>query len=439
MNLMLYVYKSMANKLQHSGRSLIIFILLIIMMSSLFFSRAILSVSMIAFVAASFSDGHFKKQGTVFFSSPLLWGMSLLFLFPLLSGIWTSDKKEWADILRIKLPLFFLPVAFAGTVELGKKHWYWLAAVFIGLVTAASCWTMFHYLQDAAAVNESYLQAKSIVTPLANDHVRFSWLVSVAVLLGAWQAVAIRNENRFVSVILAMITAWLIIFLHILAIRTGLFSLYIMGLAIAIRWQFTKIKNRDTRRPYGLAMLMLVFALPFIAYKTLPSFQNRVKYIVYDKAYAEKADYLPGSTDGVRIISLRAGWTVMKEHPFNGVGFGDVLAATKQWYASAYPQMIETDKIYPSSEWLLYGAAGGWPGFLLFSFVMLIPFGMTTEHNLIWRLLNLTAAFSFLFDIGLEVQFGVFIYAFIVLTGWKWLSSIRNYDTAILNGSAEKV
>jgi hypothetical protein len=30
-------------------------------------------------------------------------------------------------------------------------------------------------------------------------------------------------------------------------------------------------------------------------------------------------------------------------------------------------------------------------------------------------------AFSFLFDIGLEAQFGVFVYAFIVLWWWKWL------------------
>jgi hypothetical protein len=34
--------------------------------------------------------------------------------------------------------------------------------------------------------------------------------------------------------------------------------------------------------------------------------------------------------------------------------------------------------------------------------------------------LNIIAAFSFLFDIGLEVQFGVFIYSFLVLWLWKW-------------------
>jgi len=32
-------------------------------------------------------------------------------------------------------------------------------------------------------------------------------------------------------------------------------------------------------------------------------------------------------------------------------------------------------------------------------------------------------AFSLLFDIGLEAQFGVFIYAFMLLWWWKWLST----------------
>jgi O-antigen ligase len=69
----------------------------------------------------------------------------------------------------------------------------------------------------------------------------------------------------------------------------------------------------------------------------------------------------------------------------------------------------------------MYGAGCGWPGILLFSFVMVIPFWIKTGNRLLWWLLNATAAFSFLFDIGLEVQFGVFIYSFIVLWFYKWL------------------
>ena len=188
-----------------------------------------------------------------------------------------------------------------------------------------------------------------------------------------------------------------------------------------------------------MVLILLLMALPLIAYKTLPTFQNRVKYILYDKSYFEKSNYLPGSTDGARIISLKAGWNVMNQQPFSGVGFGDVLKKAKQWYGENYPQMIEADKIYPSSEWLMYGAALGWPGFLIFSFVMFIPFLIKTGNRLMWWLLNGTAAFSFLFDIGLEVQFGVFIYTFIILWWWKCFGVVQNPDTTTYNVSGKKI
>jgi O-antigen ligase len=409
--------------LQHSWRSPIIFTLIVCMMASLFFSRAVLSISMMTFVVVSFLHSDIKKQLVHFFSSPLLWGISLLFMLPLLSGFWSEDQKQWIDIIRIKLPLLFFPLAFAGPFRLSNKQGDWLEYIFIALVTAATCWSMFHYLSNFTDTNQSYLQAKSIVTPFENDHVRLSWVVSVGVLLAGWMVVEKRKENKLIVYSLALITVWLIVFLHILAVRTGLFSFYIIVAGLSV-WLITKkINPIATGWLYGLALMALLVAMPVIAYKTIPTFQNRVKYFLYDKGYFEKAHYLPGSTDAVRVISLKAGWDIMKEHPLSGVGFGDVLSTANGWYGNNYPEMIEADKIKPSSEWLMYGAGCGWPGFLIFSFVMVIPFFIKTKNKLLWWLLNATAAFSFLFDIGLEVQFGVFIYSFVILWWWKWLEA----------------
>jgi len=347
--------------------------------------------------------------------------MSLLFVVPLVSGLWSGDKQEWADMLRIKLPLLFLPLAFARPLELSKKQGGWLLYCFIALVTAGSCWTLFHYLADPATVDESYLRAKTMVTPLENDHVRFSWLVSTAILLVGWLFGQTRKENKMLSWILAEVGIWLCIFLHLLAARTGLFSFYIIAAGAAGWLIFSKTKGGKASWKYGIVILLLLIALPLIAYKVFPSFHNRVQYLLYDKSFFEQSNYLPGSTDAVRVISLKAGWHVMQEQPMTGVGFGDVLTQTKIWYAANYPAIIEADKIYPSSEWLLYGAGAGWPGFLIFSAVMLIPFFIKLKYRLAWILLNTTAAFAFLFDIGLEVQFGVFIYSFVILCCYQWM------------------
>jgi O-antigen ligase len=386
------------------------------MMASVFFSRALLSIFMIVFVLAAFLHNDLKGHIRRFFSSPLLWSMSLLFVLPLLSGLWSEDKKEWMSIVRLKLPLLLLPLAFAGSFSFSKQQWSILGFVFIALVTAGTLWSMFHYTGNIEAVNASYLKAKSIVTPMANDHIRFSWLVSIAVLLCGWMVWKNKKQDKKILIALVVSGAWLIVFLHLLAARTGLFSLYIMIFITG-----TLLVVRKAKLMTGVALLLLLLALPLLAYNLFPSFQNRTKYIMWDYGYFKEMHYLPGGNDAARVISMRAGWNILEKNSLYGIGAGDITEATGSWDKEYYPEILESDILYPSSEWLVYGLIAGWPGVLLFTMIMLVPFFTKHNRNLAWWLLHITAAAGFIFDIGLEVQFGVFIYAFVVLWWWKWL------------------
>jgi O-antigen ligase len=423
----------MNNKLQNDPlttsangwRMPVLFGLIIFMLGALFISRAMLSVAMGAFLLASFLHTGIRLQCRAFFAQPLLWGMSLLFLLPLLSGLWSEDQQQWLSVMRIKLPLLLLPLAFAGPVRFSDKQWAIISFAFIGLITAATVWCMFQYAGDITAVNASYLKAKTMLTPLENDRVRFSWLVAVAILLAAWMLqlrLAIRKD--IYSWMLVAIIIWLTIFLHLLAVRTGLFSLYIMLTGWII---YLLLQKKNRLRAIAVAAVLIL--LPLIAYILFPSFSNRIKYIRYDFDYFKQASYLPGSNDAMRVISIKAGWQVMNEHPLNGAGFGDVLTETIRQYDKDYPNMLAADKILPGSEWMMYGSGVGWPGFIVFTVVMLIPFFIKSRYRLLWWLLNATAAFSFIFDIGLEVQFGVFAWSFIILLCWKYLQSFE--DTSI--------
>lgn len=396
-------------------RKHLLFYSIIAMMISLFVSRALLSVFMMFFVLVSFLHKDIKSHIRNFFSSPVLWGMSLLFVLPLISGLWSEDKKEWLAVLRIKLPLLILPLSFAGPFKFSRKQWDILGFVFIGMVTAGTIWSMVHYADDIQAVNESYLRAKSIATPLGNDHVRFSWLVSITALLSGMMWWQMRRQNRIIAAVLLLVTGWLIVLLHLLAARTGLFSFYII-LFVTGAWLILQ----KARPLQGIALLFVLIALPFMAYFSLPSFQNRVKYILYDYDYFSDMRYLPGGNDATRVIAIRAGWNLLRENPIAGTGAGDIAAETKKWDKKSYPGILESDIHYPSSEWLIYGLIFGWAGVLIFTVVMLVPFFDRRKPVLVWILLHTTAALSFLFDMGLEVQFGVFIYSFIVLWWWKW-------------------
>lgn len=416
MNGMLYVYKSMLNKLQNEWRMPIIFILLAAMLTAAFISRAVLSLTVISFVLFSFLHKGYKKQFKDFFHSRLLLGISVLFLLPFISGIWSENTDQWLKIMRIKLPLLFLPLAFAAPFGFTDTHWRRLHFLFIAIAFITSVWCIIEYAGDMQAVNASYLRAKTMTTPLENDHVRFSWMIAVAILVGAWHWWRLRHSRDVIFWILAVVTAWLIIFLHLLAARTGLVSFYIILIAGICWWIFSRKEKKYL--PLALALLIL---LPVAAYMLMPSFRNKVAYFRYESAYLKKAAYLPGSNDAMRVISIHAGWNVMNRKPLTGVGYGDISDDMKNEYASKYPGMIEADKILPSNEWLMYGSGCGWPGFIVFTGIMIFPFFLRIRGRPGWWLLNITAAFTFIVDIGLEVQYGVFLYVFIVGLGWKWL------------------
>lgn len=405
----------MRSKLHNDYRSHFIFILFTVVTGSLYLSRAVLSVAIILLLLTCLLQPAVKQLWKTFISTPLLWGMSLLFLLPLLSGAWSENKEEWMAMMQIKLPLLLLPLAFASPFQLTKKQWERVAYVFIGSAVAGSVWSMFQYLPQTEAVHQGYLQSKSIITPLENDHVRFSWLVSMAILTAGWMGIRKKNQERTVALLLGFAAAWLIVFLHILAARTGLLSFYIMLLVVAV-W----LVARNIHKRNGWLLLVMVVALPLIAYFSLPTFQNKIRYIRYDFSYFKQAQYLPGANDAVRVISIKAGWKVTTDNLLTGVGFGDVYSETKKQYAMTYPQMEEADKIYPSGEWLMYSAGAGIAGLIIFLLAMVVPFVTRVNNKLPWYLLNITVAFGFLFDIGLEVQYGVTIYAFVVLAWWKW-------------------
>ena len=88
------------------------------------------------------------------------------------------------------------------------------------------------------------------------------------------------------------------------------------------------------------------------------------------------------------------------------------------------PQVIAADRFPPMNEWLMYGSFAGWPGVLLFSLAVLFPFFIKQVHQrFFWIVLNVIIVFSYLFDMALEVQYGVFLYSFILLWWYKWFKA----------------
>lgn len=382
-------------------------------------SRGVLSVSLIVFVAITLLHRNFWDQVKAFARTPFLLSLSLLFFIPFVSGLWSHDLERWSDVVRVKLPLLFLPLAAAGNWQLSRKQWRWLTLLFLLLVFGGCCRSLADYAQNVSQIHESYLRAKTLRTPFENDHVRFSWLVSVAAgLCFLLMRGAQQKAQRF---LLTLLCAFFIVYLHVLSVRTGLLALYLFITVHALHF-FLTTKNRRE----ALLLLCLPVALPLIAYLLLPTFKARLQYNLYDLSFVKKAAYLPGSSDGARAMSLKAGWQVLTKNPF-GAGAGDVLHEAEEWYAVHVPQVLPSDKFYPCSEWLVYGGFAGWGGVALFTVVMAVPFfARRIRHRVFWTGFHATAAFSFVFDTGLETQYGIFLYAVLACLLWKGLADVNH-------------
>jgi O-antigen ligase len=405
----------MGNPIENSWREKAICISMLLMLAGLFISRATLSVSMGLFLLLTIVHKDWKVQLKYYIHSTYLVFLSVLFFIPLVSGLWSRDLHEWLAVMQIKLPLLFFPVAFAGTWQLSRKQWQVVAYVFLICIFLGCAWSAMQYLLNTADWNQDYLKAKLMATPLENDHIRFSWLVSAAVLLCLllWQKHTGKWQKKLLAITILIFTSYL----HLLAARMGLACLYIILLMYSVWWM-----RQQKKRWISISLLAIIVIIPFLAWVAFPTFQNRIKYILYDLNNVRSGIYLPGSNDGARVLSLKAGWQIVQQSPM-GVGAGDLKEAMQTWYGTNTPDLTMGERFLPCSELLVFGGVAGWAGILILMVILTVPFFMPPKHDVVfWYCLNAIVVFSFVFDMSIEAQFGVFIFSFLPLWWWKWLN-----------------
>ena len=156
---------------------------------------------------------------------------------------------------------------------------------------------------------------------------------------------------------------------------------------------------------------MLLFAAPFIAYTTLPTFKLRAAYVHNDYDHYSKDEYAQGLSDATRINSIKASWGIFKNNPAIGVGFGDIKKESIAWYNQNTPWVDEKEKIFPSGEIFMYGCGAGFIGVLGLLIIVLRPF-FQRKQSLIFYCFHALCVFTFLYEPNLDTQYGVFLYGF---------------------------
>ncbi len=383
--------------------------MLVLLMVGLLVSRALVSLSSVLMVVPFFFNRQLNKR-----NRELLVAVLLVLLPVMVSGLWSENSSLWWNSLAVKLPLLTMLLGIAS-VDFSTERKNKLIYLYLFVISLGCAWSFSQYLLHPAAMQQAYLQAKTLPTPADNDHIRFSWMVVVAVILGFQGLVTAQQKtNRY---LLAACLVFLVVYLHVLAAKTGLVCLYTGG-GIYVIYLIIVQKKWKT----GLLLLAVCAIAAFLCYQTLPTLRNRVQYVLYDFSNYSSGTILPGYSDASRWLSMKAGYQLTTEHPLQGVGFGDMLAAVDQWHQLNHPTSLAYERFLPANEWLVYGTGSGLPGILCFTAGFVLLLYRTTSRNIFSVIISVISLVPFLFDDTLEGQTGILVLAFIAFFGQQKLT-----------------
>ncbi len=383
--------------------------MLVLLMIGLLVSRALVSVSSLLVIVPFFFNRQLNKR-----TRELLNAVLLILLPVIVSGLWSENSSLWWNSLVVKLPLLTMLLGIAS-VDFSTERKNKLIYLYLLVISLGCAWSFSQYLIHPTAMQEAYLQAKTLPTPADNDHIRFSWMVVIAVVFGFQGLLTTQQKNT--RYLLAACLFFLVSYLHVLAAKTGLLCLY-MGGILYVGYLIIVQKKWKT----GLLLLAFCALAAFVCYQTIPTLRNRVQYVLYDFSNYAGGKILPGYSDASRWLSMKAGYQLTMRHPLQGVGFGDMLSEVDQWHRVNHPTSLAYERFLPANEWLVYGTGSGLPGVLCFMAGFGLLLFRTTSRNIFSVIITITSLVPFLFDDTLEGQTGILVLAFIAFFGQQKLA-----------------
>jgi O-antigen ligase len=307
-------------------------------------------------------------------------------------------------LINLTIPLF---VAFY-LANRYKEEWLKngiLISSVVFLITATH--TFFVYFSDIGTTIELYKIAQVVSVGAFNDHIRFSIALSLSIMVLFYFyriGLLTKNEKIYVKCYIGFV----VLFLHILAARTGLMLLYFM----AFIWIILKVL--ETRNYWKLVFLFLFPVLPVISYYSFPSFYHRVGYSFYDYQYYKNMTYKEGSSDGVRYYSILSGLDIFQKKPIWGVGFEDLRPACDEWFSSKFPIMSRDVMMLPHNQFIVYAASAGIIGLSLVLLLYLYPLSIWKKISLEGRVMLLGFLFISLVDVFFDSQLKIYVFGLFI-------------------------
>ena len=374
------------------------------MVAGFMFSRVALSISTFLFGINAIRDVHPRE-----WLKQKWWLLGLCWIaFYALSWFWTSDKGNWGTRLEVKLPFLILPLAFGFLPKFTAKQ---LQVITIGAgfcFLASALYSLSFLITDPGASIFKYDFADVLPTLPKKDHVRAGLSVSLFIV---WGFYVFPYLERRIQWFIGCLLVFLIVFIHVLAVKSGLLSFYIFLIGMSIYLAFSK------KKLLGIIVVIAIPVLVFLAINYIPTFSKRANYIYFSWWMYNHGDASGNYGDINRLKSYEIAFDLIGEHPLTGVGTGDMLKQMTTGFHKWNPNLPEQAIILPHNQFLTIALGCGLPAMFLFLLWFFIPLLQLKKgrSGFYFFIMWLLALIQLMIEPVLEVQFGVFVFLFFLL------------------------
>ena len=370
-------------------------LLMIISLSGLYFSRAILSIATGLWLVYGIIEWIRQKENL--YKQPLaIWAIAfpLLCLLGSWQNNWSHPQNQQILLTALAYPAWALGLLVIKDPNQWKRlQFSWVIAAIIGL-----CYPLIAFVSDIQGNIQALGSGKALPVFMDTDHVRFGILLVSAVAVN-WVLLKDNPTNKWLKISLLFLIAGILF----TAIRTAWALLFILFLG----WVFFETKKK-------LVAIFFCIAIGAITYQ-IPTVKNKIQYTLYDFQQYNQKGYDPSYSDGVRRAINQVSWKAIQEKGFSNMGWGSIPERLQEEF-KATTQGSETNFGWPFNQWLFWWMGTGFGGMLLFSLWFCYPilFALRNKNTTI-AIWTLAIAASCLVECTINYQYGVLLHVFPVL------------------------
>jgi len=363
----------------------------------LYYSKSVLSVFPYLILLMGIFQRGFYQRLNGFVRSPAILSLSLIFFVYLFSGINSSNAGMWVSRLNTNLIFMVVPLGIYLLGPYSESFVDRVLGMFAIINFIISIYLLTDYFYHFEEVNSSYLKGQTIHTPII--HVRYSYFVALSIVFSVY--LFLKENKKIRKYLYGFIAIYLIVFIHIMAVRTGILSLYLSAVLIAFYYAFVYKK-------YLIAFLSMAILIVLIvlSYNFLPSVKNKINYVKWDIRTTLDGSAKYHTSDRIRIYSIINGLKVVKDSPLLGSGIGDIEEDMDKKYDLNYKDLPKEMRFQPINQFVFTLSSMGIIGFVLFYGLLLFPlFYLKGGHPLLPVFYVLTFL-TFLGETTIELMIG---------------------------------